>query len=91
MSEALSTREKVLDALAQATGAAEVRTNLDLKLFDLGLLDSLGTVQLILALSDALGADIAPSEVERDEWATPRKIIAFAEKAEAARAQRTRG
>jgi D-alanine--poly(phosphoribitol) ligase subunit 2 len=80
MSEATATATKVLDVLVQVTGAAEVRTNLDLPLFDLGILDSLGTVQLIIALSDALGIDIAPSEVERDQWATPRKIISYVEK-----------
>ncbi len=80
MSQAISTASKVLDVLEQVTGASEVRTNLDLPLFEKGLLDSLGTVQLIIALSDALGVEIAPSEVERDQWATPRKIIAYAQK-----------
>jgi D-alanine--poly(phosphoribitol) ligase subunit 2 len=80
MSDTVLATTKVLDVLAQVTGENEVRTNLDLPLFDLGLLDSLGTVQLIIALSDALGIDIAPSEVERDQWATPRKIIAYVEK-----------
>jgi D-alanine--poly(phosphoribitol) ligase subunit 2 len=64
----------------QVTGANEVRSNLDLPLFDLGILHSLGTVQLIVALSDTLGIDFAPSEIERDLRATPREIIAYIEK-----------
>ncbi|MDN6104553.1 MAG: D-alanine--poly(phosphoribitol) ligase subunit 2, partial [Lacticaseibacillus paracasei] len=35
----------VLDILADLTGSDDVKTNLDLNLFETGLLDSMGTVQ----------------------------------------------
>ena len=74
-----TTASKVLDVLVRITGTDEVRRNLDLPLFDTGLLDSLGVAELIIGLSDTLGIEIAPSEVERDLWSTPRQIIAYTE------------
>jgi len=43
------------------------------------LLDSLGTIELIVALDKALGIEISPTQIDRQLWATPRKIIAFVE------------
>ncbi len=71
---------KVLDILEQVTGTDQVRRDLDLALFDDHLLDSLGMVELIVALSDAFDVEIAPAEIERSEWSSPRKIIANMEK-----------
>ena len=58
--------EKILAILEEVTGTDEVSNNLDLDLFSEGLLDSLGSVQLLVELEGQLG---------RDAWATPRKII----------------
>jgi D-alanine--poly(phosphoribitol) ligase subunit 2 len=74
-----ATAVRVVDILARVTGIDEVRSSPDLALFELGILDSLGTVQLIIALGDELGIDIAPSEIEREQWATPGKIVAYVE------------
>ncbi len=74
-----STADIVLRELEQVTGTDQVRRDLDLALFDENVLDSLGTVQLMVALSEALGIAISPAEVDRKQWATPRKIIAYIE------------
>ncbi len=71
---------KTLDILEQITGTDQVRRDPDLPLLDLDLLDSLGMVELIVALSDQFGVEISPAEIERDEWATPRKIVAYVER-----------
>ena len=71
---------KVLDVLEQITGTDQVRRDPDLALFEQNILDSLGLVELIVALSDAFGVEISPAEIERSEWATPRQIIVFMEK-----------
>jgi D-alanine--poly(phosphoribitol) ligase subunit 2 len=34
------------------------------------------TVELILAIEQEFGVYVAPAELERQEWATPRKIVA---------------
>lgn len=75
----MNTKDKVLDILEDTTGSAEVRNNLDLNVFDEGLLDSMGSIQLILELQNELGVDIPISEFERSEWATPNLIIAKVE------------
>ena len=69
----------VLELLEQLTGTAEVRDNLDIDLFDEALLTSLGLVQLIVGISEALSISISPAEIERKTWTTPRGIIGFVE------------
>ncbi len=76
----MSTADKVIDTLAKVTETDEVRRDPDLALFDLDLLDSLGTVQLIIALSDDFGVEISPAELERADWATPRKSVSYMER-----------
>ncbi len=73
----VTTETKTLSILERITGTDQVRRDLDLPLFDQGLLDSLGLVELLVAVSDEFGIDIAPTEVERPQWSTPRKIIAY--------------
>ena len=67
--------EKILTVLAEIAETDEVRTNPDLALFDLQILDSMKTVQLIVALGQEIGVEISPAEFERDAWATPRLFV----------------
>ncbi|MFN8473586.1 MAG: D-alanine--poly(phosphoribitol) ligase subunit DltC [Anaerolineae bacterium] len=76
----MSTATKVVSVLADVTEVDEVRDNLDLPLYDTQVLDSLKTVELIVAFEQEFGVEIPPAEFERDEWATPRKIIAYMER-----------
>ena len=75
-----TTEARVLEILERVTGTDQVRRDLDLELFDLGVLDSLSLVELLLALSDEFGVDISPAEIERPQWASPRKIVAYMQK-----------
>jgi D-alanine--poly(phosphoribitol) ligase subunit 2 len=75
----MATSSDVLNILERVTGTDQVRRNPDLALFDLDILDSLGTVELIVALSEKFGVEISPAEIERQQWASPRKIIAYME------------
>jgi D-alanine--poly(phosphoribitol) ligase subunit 2 len=68
-----------MDALARIVESDEIREYPDIRLFDEHLLDSLATVHLLLGLSDAFGIELSPAEVEREAWATPRKISAYIE------------
>jgi D-alanine--poly(phosphoribitol) ligase subunit 2 len=70
-----STAEKTLRILAEVADTPRVLTEPDLPIFDLGLLDSLGTVTLIAQLSEEFGVDISPAEFERKDWATPAKLV----------------
>jgi len=72
--------DKVLQLLVSVAETDEVRDNLDLPLYDYQLLDSMRTVQLILAIEEEFGIKISPAEFDRESWATPRKIIADLER-----------
>jgi D-alanine--poly(phosphoribitol) ligase subunit 2 len=71
----MTTKETVLDILETVTGSDEVKENATIDLFDEGLLDSLGAVQLLVELEGQLGIDFPVSEFDREEWNTPAKII----------------
>ena len=75
-----SVAEKTIDILAEVTESERVRSEPGLALFDAGLLDSLGIVTLIARLSEEFGIDISPAEFEREDWATPAKIVADLER-----------
>ncbi len=70
------TSAQILDVLARIAETDEVRTNPDLALFDLQVLDSMKTVELIVAFGSELGVEISPAEFEREAWATPRQLVA---------------
>ncbi len=67
--------EKILTVLEEIAETDEVRTNPDLALFDLQVLDSMKTVQLIVAIGQEIGVEVSPAEFDREAWATPRKIV----------------
>lgn len=73
----VSTHERVIDLLVDVTRADEVRTDPELQLYELGLIDSLGTVELLVAITQEFAVDISPTEIDRTIWATPRKIAEF--------------
>ena len=68
--------DKILEVLATIAETDEVRTHPDLALYDLQVLDSMKTVELIVALGQQLGVEISPAEFEREAWATPAKFVA---------------
>jgi len=67
--------DKIMDVLANVAETDEVRTNPDLALYDLQILDSMKTVELMVALSNEVGVNLSPAEFERENWATPRKFV----------------
>jgi len=68
--------KNLLQLLASIAETDEVRTNLDLPLYDYQVLDSIKTVELIVAIEEKFGLRVSPAEFERESWATPRKVIA---------------
>ncbi len=72
---ATATNDQILDVLARIADTEEVRSNPNLALFDLQILDSMKTVELIVALQSEIGVEISPAEFDRDAWATPAKMV----------------
>ncbi|ERI99951.1 D-alanine--poly(phosphoribitol) ligase subunit 2 [Bittarella massiliensis] len=69
--------ENVLEMLVELCDDEVVREDLDVELFETGLIDSLGFTELLVDIEDRFGVVISPSELEREEMNTPRKIIAL--------------
>jgi D-alanine--poly(phosphoribitol) ligase subunit 2 len=65
----------VLDALEEVVQTDEVRRNPDLPLFDSGLLDSIGVVQLLAALSTKCGVEVPLTDFDASTWDTPQHIL----------------
>ena len=68
-------KEKVLDILEELCDDNIVKDNLDIDLFETGLLDSLAFVELLYSFEENFGVIISPSEIQRDDISTPNKII----------------
>ena len=68
--------DKLLDLIAEICDTDDVRDRRDLDLFEAGLLDSLGAIDLLVAIEEEFGVVIAPTELEREEMNTVNKIIA---------------
>lgn len=75
----MSVSDIVLKELEKFTGTDQVHKDLNVDLFGEKLLDSLASVELILALSEDFGIDVSPGEIDRELWATPQKIIGYFE------------
>jgi D-alanine--poly(phosphoribitol) ligase subunit 2 len=73
----MTVADRVLAALSDVADTDEVLNDPDLRLFDEGVLDSMATVELILALEQEFGMQISPAALDREDWATPRKIVSF--------------
>ena len=69
------TTEELLDLLADIAGTSEVQKNPHLALYDAQVLDSMRTVDLILALDEKYGIQVSPADFDRDAWATPEKFV----------------
>jgi D-alanine--poly(phosphoribitol) ligase subunit 2 len=68
-------RDQILAILAEVAETQEVFNQPDLALYDLQVLDSMKTVELIVAFGRDLGVEISPAEFEREAWATPAKMV----------------
>ena len=72
--------DRVLNVLVGVSEIEDVRHEPDVRLYDLQILDSMKTVELIVEFSSEFGVEISPAEFDREEWATPRKIISYMER-----------
>jgi D-alanine--poly(phosphoribitol) ligase subunit 2 len=73
-------KDQILAVLARVAETDEVLKQPDLALYDLQILDSMKTVELIVALGQEIGVEVSPAEFEREAWATPAKLVADIEK-----------
>ncbi|RKJ51877.1 D-alanine--poly(phosphoribitol) ligase subunit DltC [bacterium 1XD42-54] len=72
-------REEVLELLAEICEDDGVKEDMELELFESGLMDSLGFAEFLVELEEQFEIVISPSEVERGDINTPEKILALVE------------
>lgn len=72
--------EKVLAILEELCGTDEVRNDKNLNLFETGILDSLGVIELLIKIEENFGIKLQPTEVQRTDIDTPQKIIDYLKK-----------
>ncbi|WP_054950930.1 D-alanine--poly(phosphoribitol) ligase subunit DltC [Numidum massiliense] len=71
----MTLQQRVLDILTDICQTDEVKERLNVDLFAEGLLDSFATVQLLIEIEEKLGISVPISDFDREEWATPQKIV----------------
>lgn len=72
-------KEEILELLAEICESDEVKDDLEMELFESGLMDSLGFAEFLVELEEQFDIVIAPSEVERQDIDTPEKILELVE------------
>ena len=76
----MSTAERVLNVLVDVVKIEAIRDNPEIRLYDEHILDSLGTVRLMVAMEKAFGLEFSDDELEPEEWATPSRIVEYIER-----------
>jgi len=79
MENTASTAERTLTILAQVSESNQVRKDPHLQLYRTQVMDSIKTVELIVALGQEFGLDISPAEFDPEAWATPEMVVKFVE------------
>lgn len=67
-------KNEVISLLAEICQDDIVKENPDIDLFDAGLLDSFGTVELLVQAEERFGITVPITEFDRDTWNTPNQI-----------------
>ncbi|MCI8524787.1 MAG: D-alanine--poly(phosphoribitol) ligase subunit 2 [Oscillospiraceae bacterium] len=71
--------EKIIALLLDICGADEGEIQPDTELFEEGILDSFGLVQLLVEMEGQLGVSLDPAALERSAISTPAKLAAAAQ------------
>lgn len=69
--------ETILRLLARVCRSDEVLLQPDLDLYESGLLDSFGFIELLDAVEAEFGVEIYPTQVRREDTQTPHKTLAL--------------
>lgn len=69
--------DKVLDIFEEVTETDEIREDLDLDLFEAGLLDSLGIIEVLLKIEEVFNIKLQPTDLERKDMATVNNLVTF--------------
>lgn len=65
---------QVIELLAEICQDDIIKEDPNINLFDAGLLDSFGTVELLVQLGERFDITVPITEFDRDTWNTPKNI-----------------
>lgn len=71
--------DKVLDIFEEVMGTDDIREDLDLDIFEAGLLDSLGIIEVLLKIEEVFQIKLQPTDLERKDMATVNNLVTFLE------------
>jgi D-alanine--poly(phosphoribitol) ligase subunit 2 len=69
--------EKVLDMLIEVTGSEDIAEEKDTDLFEAGLLDSLGIIEVLLKIEEVFDLRLQPTDLEKSDMATVNNLVKF--------------
>ena len=69
--------EKVLNILIEVTGNDDISEEKDADLFEAGLLDSLGIIEVLLKIEEVFGLRLQPTDLEKNDMATVNNLVEF--------------
>jgi len=69
--------EKVLDMLIEVTGSDDISDEKDTDLFEAGLLDSLGIIEVLLKIEEVFGLRLQPTDLEKSDMSTVNNLVRF--------------
>jgi D-alanine--poly(phosphoribitol) ligase subunit 2 len=69
--------EKVLNILIEVTGNDDIAEERDADLFEAGLLDSLGIIEVLLKIEEVFGLRLQPTDLEKTDMATVNNLVEF--------------
>lgn len=73
-------KDLALEIMEEICETDEIKEDLDLDLFDAGLIDSLSTINIILLLEEKLGIKLQPTDFEKNDITTVNNFVKFLEK-----------
>ena len=73
----MDNREIALEIYEEICDTDEIRENLDLDLFDAGIIDSLAVINIILKIEEKLDITLQPTDFEKENIATINNFVDF--------------
>jgi len=70
-------KEKLFNILEEICETDIVKKDGNIDLFESHLIDSFGFIELLAAIEEEFGIELAPTEVDWEDIATPNKIIEY--------------
>ncbi|MGV3465062.1 MAG: D-alanine--poly(phosphoribitol) ligase subunit 2 [Heyndrickxia sp.] len=67
-------KQEIINLLAEICQDDVVKEDPNIDLFETGLLDSFGTINLLVEVDERFGINIPITEFNREEWNTPNNI-----------------